>query len=80
MYLLSSRVLVMSINMPNLGFSEGGRAIISGMVGNEESLTPHESKERSSPVLGWEGGVTVGSFFLAEVELEVGGGWVDSGT
>lgn len=54
MYLLSSRVLVMSINMPNLGFSEGGGAIISGMVGNEESLTPHESKERSSPVLGWE--------------------------
>lgn len=54
MYLLSSRDLVMSINIPNLGFSEGGGAIISGMVGNEESLTRHESEEKNSPVLGWE--------------------------
>lgn len=54
MYLLSSKDLVMSLNIPNLGYSEGGGAVISGMVGNEESLTRHESKERSSPVLGWE--------------------------
>lgn len=35
MYLLSSGDLDMSINNPNLGFSEEGEAIISGMAGNE---------------------------------------------
>lgn len=54
MYLLSSADLVMSTNNPNLLFSEEGGAIISGMVGNKESLTPHEFSEKNSPVPGWE--------------------------
>ena len=46
--LFPSGDLVMSINNPNLGSSEEGRAPASGMAGTEESLTPHEFRERNS--------------------------------
>lgn len=51
--LFPSGDLVMSINNPNSGLSEKGGATISGMVGNEESLTTHEFRERDSS--SWPG-------------------------
>lgn len=44
----------MSINNPNLGFSEEGGTVMSRMAGNEESLILLEFKERDSPVPGQE--------------------------